>query len=158
MNDWVLVDTCVWAPFLNHPQLRQDSPLAQLLEDDRVAIVGPILQEILIGIRRKEQADWIASQLEGVHWIDLIREDGSKPRISDEISPKLNENCRRPICRPPQSRSEPIAKYTRRILISIRSRTCAASPRINRALPSRKHTPRLPPPPGSGAARGGPPG
>jgi len=75
MDDWVLVDTCVWAPFLNNPQLRHDSPLAQLLEDDQVAMVGPILQEILIGIRRKEQADWIASQLEGVNWIHLQRED-----------------------------------------------------------------------------------
>jgi predicted nucleic acid-binding protein len=38
-------------------------------------MIGPVLQEILIGIRRKEQACWVASQLEGTQWIDLDRND-----------------------------------------------------------------------------------
>ncbi len=71
----VLVDTCVWIPFLNQGRSRNQHALAGLLEANHAVIIGPILQEILVGIRRTEQARWIASQLEGVKWIELSRKD-----------------------------------------------------------------------------------
>jgi len=73
--DPVLVDTCVWIPFLNRRHGRAKHPLSILLEHDRVGIVGPVLQEILVGIRRKEQAGWVASQLDGCRWLNIEKMD-----------------------------------------------------------------------------------
>jgi predicted nucleic acid-binding protein len=65
----VLVDTCIWVQFFNRPQSAYKLAVDALLEDDRAAIVGPILSEILLGFRRDEQADWEASVLRGLHHI-----------------------------------------------------------------------------------------
>ena len=75
MRHWILIDTCVWIPFLNRPNSPERRTVAKLLEEDRAALVGSILQEILVGIHRKEQALWVASQLEGLNWVDLSRAD-----------------------------------------------------------------------------------
>jgi hypothetical protein len=57
----VLVDTCMWVPFFGRPQSAVKAVIDQLLDDDRVALIGPILTDVLIGFRRNEQADWISS-------------------------------------------------------------------------------------------------
>lgn len=67
----VLIDTCIWVSFFNRPQSRERRAVDLLLDDDRVALVGPILAEILIGFRRDEQADWVASILRGVHFLEV---------------------------------------------------------------------------------------
>lgn len=59
----VLVDTCVWSLFLRRTSKAKLNPeelkLAKLLreatEDGRVAIIGPVRQEVLSGIRDKLQ-------------------------------------------------------------------------------------------------------
>lgn len=71
----VLVDTCIWVPFFNRPQSEERRQIDELLDDDRVAIIGPILGEVLQGFRRDEQADWVASTLRGVHEIDVQWDD-----------------------------------------------------------------------------------
>jgi predicted nucleic acid-binding protein len=71
----VLVDTCMCVPFFNRPQSPEKKIVDQLLDDDRVALVGPILAEILQGFRRDEQADWVASELRGVRYIDIDWDD-----------------------------------------------------------------------------------
>ena len=65
----VLVDTCIWVQFFNRRQSREKKAVDALLDDDRAALVGPILAEILIGIRRDEHADWVASLLRGVRFL-----------------------------------------------------------------------------------------
>ena len=54
----VLVDTSVWSLALrrkpgdlNHHERHLTQRLAELIEDDRVVVIGPIRQEILSGIR-----------------------------------------------------------------------------------------------------------
>lgn len=42
-----------------------------LLDADRVALIGPILAEVLMGFRRKDQADWSASRLKLAHYRDV---------------------------------------------------------------------------------------
>lgn len=59
--DLVLVDTCIWIPFFNRPHSREKAALDVLLDDDRAALIGPVLTEVLLGFRRDEQADWVAS-------------------------------------------------------------------------------------------------
>src|SRR5882724_2455040 len=70
MDDWVLVDTCVWASFFGKPGSREKAAVDDLLDLDRVALVGAILAEVLLGFRRKDQADWAASRLRMAHYIE----------------------------------------------------------------------------------------
>jgi hypothetical protein len=67
----VLVDTCIWVQFFNRPQSRDKKAVDVLLDDDRAALVGPILTEVLLGFRRDEHADWVASSLRGLHCVEV---------------------------------------------------------------------------------------
>jgi predicted nucleic acid-binding protein len=69
--DLVLVDTCIWAPFFNRPRSREKQAVDELLDDDRAALIGPVLAEILLGFRRDEQADWVASELRGLRHLQV---------------------------------------------------------------------------------------
>jgi len=68
-SNLVLIDTCIWVPFFNRPPSAEKRAVDVLLDEDRAALVGPILTEILIGFRRDEQADWVASVLRGIHYL-----------------------------------------------------------------------------------------
>jgi predicted nucleic acid-binding protein len=69
--DLVLVDTCIWVPFFNRPHSREKQTVDELLDDDRAALIGPVLTEILLGFRRDEQADWVASELRGLQYLQV---------------------------------------------------------------------------------------
>ena len=74
-SDLVLVDTCVWVPFFNRRGSIEKRMVDQLLDEDRVLLIGPVLSEVLLGFRRDEQADWVESTLRGTHWLDLAWDD-----------------------------------------------------------------------------------
>lgn len=69
-TDLIIIDTCIWIPFFNRPASIEKRSVDDLLDEDRAAITGPILAEILQGFRRSEQADWIASSLRGLHFLE----------------------------------------------------------------------------------------
>ncbi|HZZ28105.1 MAG TPA: hypothetical protein VFE46_08890 [Pirellulales bacterium] len=71
MDDWVLVDTCIWASFFNKPSSREKKAVDELIDTDRIALVGPILSEVLIGFRREEDAQWVSSKLRMAHFVEL---------------------------------------------------------------------------------------
>ena len=71
MEDWVFVDTCVWASFFAKPSSLEKRAVDALLDLDRVALIGPILGEVLLGFRRKDQADWVASRMRLTHYVEL---------------------------------------------------------------------------------------
>lgn len=71
----VLIDTCIWVPFFNRPQSAEKRAVDQLLDDDRAALVGPIVAEVLMGFRRDAQADWVASLLRGARYISASWDD-----------------------------------------------------------------------------------
>jgi predicted nucleic acid-binding protein len=75
MEDWVFVDTCMWSSFFGKPSSPEKSAIDELLDADRVAIVGPIAAEVLLGFRRKDQADWVSSRLRLVHYIEAGWDD-----------------------------------------------------------------------------------
>jgi len=75
MEDWVLVDTLIWASFFTKPNSREKRAVDELIDADCVALVGPIVAEVLLGFRRKEQADWVASRLRLAHYVDATWDD-----------------------------------------------------------------------------------
>lgn len=75
MEDWVFVDTCVWAAFFAKPKSPEKAAIDDLLNTDRVALLGPILAEVLVGFRRRDQADWVASRLQLSHCVEMVWAD-----------------------------------------------------------------------------------
>jgi predicted nucleic acid-binding protein len=74
-NDFVLIDTCIWVGFFNRHKSSERVTVDPLLDEDRAAITGMILAEILQGFRRDEQADWVASSLRGLHDLEATWDD-----------------------------------------------------------------------------------
>jgi predicted nucleic acid-binding protein len=74
-QDLVLIDTCIWIPYFNRPQSEEKRAVDALLDEDRAALIGPILAEVLQGFRRDDQADWVASALRGLQVPDLTWDD-----------------------------------------------------------------------------------
>jgi len=70
MEDWVFVDTCIWASFFAKPSSPEKAAVDDLLDADRVALLGPIVAEVLLGFRRKDQADWVSSRLQLAHYVE----------------------------------------------------------------------------------------
>src|SRR5260370_41149566 len=70
MDEWIFVDTCIWASFFGKPGSPEKAAVDDLLDSDRVALVGPIVAEVLLGFRRKDQADWVASRLRLAHYVE----------------------------------------------------------------------------------------
>jgi predicted nucleic acid-binding protein len=89
MNAWVFVDTCIWASFFGKPGSPEKLAVDELLDVDRVALVGPVLAEILLGFRRKDQADWVASRLASAHFAETTWDDW---RAAAELGRRLAAN------------------------------------------------------------------
>ena len=70
--DWVLVDTGIWSAFFSKPSSSEKRAVDALLDEDKVALIGPVLAEVLRGFRRKEQADW---SLPDCDWQTIYRDD-----------------------------------------------------------------------------------
>ena len=75
MADRVLIDTCIWATVFAKPESPENRTVSELIEDDRVVVIGPVLAEVLVGFRRREQADWAASRLKNLGWIVVEWDD-----------------------------------------------------------------------------------
>src|SRR5438105_14062029 len=75
MEEWVFVDTCIWASFFSKPSSPEEAAVDDLLDADRVALVGPIVAEVRLGFRRKDQADWVASRLRLAHYVETCWDD-----------------------------------------------------------------------------------
>ena len=73
--DLVLVDTGIWSSFFSKPASPEKRALDILLDEDRVALTGPILAEVLRGFRRTDQANWVGSRLRLSHYVEPTWED-----------------------------------------------------------------------------------
>ena len=71
----VLVDTCIWVTFFNRPQSAEKKAVDALLDDDAAALIGPTVTEILQGIRREAEADYVGSLLRGMRCLETVWED-----------------------------------------------------------------------------------
>jgi predicted nucleic acid-binding protein len=75
MKDWVFIDTCIWASFFSKPSAPEKVAVDSLIDGDRVALIGPILTEVLLGFRRADQANWVLSRLRLAHYGELTQDD-----------------------------------------------------------------------------------
>jgi predicted nucleic acid-binding protein len=71
MEDWVFVDTCIWSSFFRKTSSPEKTAVEELIDDDRIALIGPIVGEVLLGFRRKDQADWAVSRLRAAHYSEV---------------------------------------------------------------------------------------
>jgi len=74
----VLVDTAIWSLAVRRRKPSEDhriTELATLIEDGRVAMIGPIRQEVLSGIKERAQFDRLRKYLRAFPDIDLAPED-----------------------------------------------------------------------------------
>ena len=74
----VLVDTCIWSLALRRSS-PQDSPqiqeLKELINEQRVVMLGPIRQEILSGIREQSQFNLLRDKMRAFPDFPLLQED-----------------------------------------------------------------------------------
>jgi predicted nucleic acid-binding protein len=75
MDEWVFVDTCIWASFFGKANSPEKLAVDDLLDTDRVALLGPIVADILLDFRRKDQADWVTSRLKLAHYVEAGWDD-----------------------------------------------------------------------------------
>lgn len=85
----VLIDTCIWVQFFNRPQSEDKRAVDVLLDDDRAALLGPILTEVLLGFRQEAQADCASSVLRGLHF---LRVSWDEWRVAAHLGRKLSAN------------------------------------------------------------------
>ena len=91
MEDWVFVDTCIWSSFFGKPSSPEKGAVDALLDADRVALVGPVVSEVLLGFRRKDQADWVVSRLRLAHYVEANWDDWRPPQTwAHEVAAKGN--------------------------------------------------------------------
>lgn len=63
----VIADTCVWSLALRRdspPECREVRELEALIRDSRIQMLGPIRQEVLSGVRSKQQFDSLKAHLD----------------------------------------------------------------------------------------------
>lgn len=71
----VVVDTSVWIDFFNNPEMEGNNRLEELIRDqNRAAICGVILQEILQGIREQKSYDLTRQRLLFLPFLESTRE------------------------------------------------------------------------------------
>jgi predicted nucleic acid-binding protein len=72
MNDLVLVDTSAWICFFSRRGFEDlKKTLSNLLDEDRAAIAGPILVELIQGTRTSDEKETIRTLIKGIHWLSL---------------------------------------------------------------------------------------
>ena len=74
-SDLVLIDTGIWSAFFTKPGSPEKHSVDILLDEDRVALTGPVLAEVLRGFRRADQANWVTSRLRLAHYLEPTWDD-----------------------------------------------------------------------------------
>ncbi len=72
MRDLVLVDTSAWICFFSRRGFEDlKTVLSSLLDENRTAIAGPILVELIQGTRTAEEKETIKTLMRGIHWLSV---------------------------------------------------------------------------------------
>lgn len=76
----VLVDTCIWSQVLRHksPNNKLSNKIEEFISDGLVVMIGPIRQELLSGITKKEQFVRLRENLSSFEDITLSSEHFEK--------------------------------------------------------------------------------
>jgi hypothetical protein len=87
----VLVDTCVWSKLLRKATDENDPivlALNELIKEYRVLMIGPIRQELLSGIKKKNQFTLLKEHLRSFSDLEIKTEDY-------EVAAQMSNACRR---------------------------------------------------------------
>ena len=68
-NELVLVDTSYWIEYFNRPGTKRARAVEALIREDRAALAGVILAELLQGTRTIEEFSELRSALAAVIWV-----------------------------------------------------------------------------------------
>jgi hypothetical protein len=72
MKDLVLIDTSGWICFFSRRGFAEmKERISILLDEDRVAIAGPILSELIQGTRNEEEKEKTNGYVKGLHWLPV---------------------------------------------------------------------------------------
>ena len=72
MKDLVLIDTSGWICFFSRRGYEEmKEQIFILLDEDKVAIAGPILIELIQGTRNEEEKEKVRGYVKGVHWLPV---------------------------------------------------------------------------------------
>lgn len=66
----VLVDTSYWIEFFNRPESEGAASVEALVREDRAALTGIVLAELLRGARTEEEASRLQAALGAVAWVE----------------------------------------------------------------------------------------
>ena len=82
MKDLVLIDTSGWICFFSRRGYEEmKRRISPLLDEDRVAIAGPILIELIQGTRNEEEKEKVKGYVKGLHWLPVT--DGHWHQAAD---------------------------------------------------------------------------
>ena len=71
-KDLVLIDTSGWICFFSRRGFEEiKKAISTLLDEDRAAIAGPILVELIQGTRTVEEKETIKRLFRGIHWLSV---------------------------------------------------------------------------------------
>jgi hypothetical protein len=74
----VMIDTSAWIHFLRDDDQRVADAVERAIAEDRAAITGPIVAELLQGVRSDSRAQELEELLEVVHREEVVAEDWSR--------------------------------------------------------------------------------
>jgi predicted nucleic acid-binding protein len=79
MQNLVLIDTSAWICFFARKDfIKIKEAISSLLDNNRVAIAGPIMVELIQGARTEKEGDALKSRIKGLHWLQIIDEHWHK--------------------------------------------------------------------------------
>lgn len=74
MSQPVLIDTSYWIEFFNRPDTGSAKRVRTLIREDRAAVNGIVLAELLQGVRTDEEASELRLALEATVYLETSRE------------------------------------------------------------------------------------
>jgi predicted nucleic acid-binding protein len=79
MKNLVLIDTSGWICFFSRRGFAETKmAISALLDEDRVAITGPILIELTQGTRTVAEKENITRYIRGIHWLSVTDDHWQK--------------------------------------------------------------------------------
>jgi predicted nucleic acid-binding protein len=70
INNRIIVDTSIWIEYFNKPQSSHGKEVAQIIEEDRVAICGIIIAELLQGASSNQEFNELRDTLLFLPFLD----------------------------------------------------------------------------------------
>lgn len=72
MSNLVLVDTSAWICFFARKGFAEiKETISTLLDDNRIAIAGPMMVELIQGTRTDKERNNIKGRIKGLHWLQI---------------------------------------------------------------------------------------